>query len=313
MIGIITVTPLQLLIAKRVLSKYGNSDYLLLNINAHDSNPLRSKYHELAECAVCSDYLILDGTGLDNLKRVRKVIRRWKQIGITELLFASIDNVFVQYVLKTFAGLQFSTFDDGTVNIITGGIYHKKQKLPLKQHVLYYLLRQHRNQDWIKKNTKHHYTIFDIDNNIVENNRLKFISIIHKPDSLQSSSKLQQARVFIGFSQADGYIEAVDTVAPDYYIPHPMEKINLNFRNVVQTDLIAEEYIERLLEDYNYLEVYACGSTTLLNLCSERIARYVLDLHPGNNAWQKEYNSIAKSLGCRVLTMEDVRRGGPHG
>jgi len=310
MLGVVTVTPLQLMIAKRVIEHMGAKQFFLVNINAHDSKVLRRKFLDVAKLAIEAQYLTLNGTGWENYKKIFPVVTKWKAVGIDKLLFASIDNIFIQYIVRVLKGASIHTFDDGSVNIIPSGVYHKMPHLPLRQRMKYYLARGSRNQNWIRKKTKCHYTIFDVPQNIVDPARLHRIALFDQEFEQAVRSESQLVKVFLGFSQADDYTNIVRRIAPDYYLPHPMEKGFDEFDNVVYSDQIAEEFIGKLLLEYRRVAVYACGSTTLLNLASERLERYVVDLAEGESDWQIEFNRIARRLGCTILTRREVMNGG---
>lgn len=308
MLAIVTVTPLQLLIARGIVSLALPKEFVLANFNAHDSAVLRRQFKLLAEKSVNSEFLILNGSGIRNFLKVTALIRYWKTIKITELLVASIDNIFIQYVVKSFRDVVIRTFDDGSVNIVSSSIYYQRQPLPWRQRLIYSLLRGNCDQDWIKTKLVLHYSIFKGQENIVDQTRIEYVPLLIDSILPKIQVKKKCARVWIGFSDTkhEQYIRAVLAVSPDYYLPHPMEKVDHRVQNTVATDLLAEEFLGELLCNFDGIKVYACTSTALLNIQSPRIQRYVVDLHSGCSIWQLHYNKLASSLGCEILDVDSI-------
>lgn len=81
------------------------------------------------------------------------------------------------------------------------------------------------------------------------------------------------ARVFIGQEIQDSrmdtanYTQAVCIqLGIDYYLKHPRKPIDISYVNQVETDLLAEDFVFRLLAKYECVEVYHYYSTTALLL-----------------------------------------------
>lgn len=300
----ICVTPLQLFIARKVVQEQRITDYVLVNINPHDQQVTRNYFAQLAENAIESDYLVLNSRIIENYRKVSGVLRKWQKHRITSLYLASVDTVFAQYIIHRHPLAELYTFDDGSVNVLPSDIYHTKASLKIRQRTAYYLLRRHKDQDWIKLRIIKHFTIYQDMSNIVEAARLHNIDLFDDHYNLvpkEGASK--DIKVFLGFDLSPKYFSAVKTINPDIYLPHPMEKRTESWINYTSTNLIAEEFLVQLLENFKSIELYACNSSVLLNVKSPRIQKVVVDLYGNTSQLQKEYNQVATLMGCKVLSL----------
>lgn len=299
----ICVTPLQSFIARRVIREQGIRDYVLLNINPHDRQVTRNYFAQLAENAIESDYLILNSRIVGNYQKVSGVLRKWQKHRIVSLYLASIDSVFAQYIIHRHPSAALYTFDDGTVNVIASSIYHVKPPLQMKQRAAYFFLRRHKDQDWIKRCIVKHFTIYQDMPNIVEAARLHNIDLFNGHYNMVPEEGVNKGiSLFLGFDPSPKYFSAVKTINPDIYLPHPMEKRTESWINYTSTNLIAEEFLVQLLENFKSIELYACKSSVLLNVKSPRIQKVVVDLYDNTSQWQKEFNQLAILMGCRILS-----------
>ncbi|MBZ0159606.1 MAG: glycosyltransferase family 52 protein [bacterium] len=300
----ICVTPLQSFIARRVIQEQGITDYLVMNINPHDQQVTRNYFAQLAENAIEGDYLILNSRIVGNYKKVSGVLRKWQKYRIVSLYLASIDTVFAQCIIHRHPSAALYTFDDGSVNIIPSSIYHVKPTLQMKQHAAYFCLRRHKDQDWIKRRIIKHFTIYPGMANIVEATRLHNMDLFNGHYNMVPEEGVNKSiRVFLGFNLSPKYFSAVKTINPDIYLPHPMEKRTEPWINYTSTDLIAEEYLMQLLNNFKSIELYACNSSVLLNVRSQRIQKVVVDLYGNTSQLQKEYNEVATLMGCKILSL----------
>lgn len=299
----ICVTPLQSFIARKVIQEQRITDYVLVNLNPHDQQVTRHYFAQLAESAIESAYLVVNSRILGNYRKVREVLRKWQKYRITSLYLASIDTVFAQYIIHNNPSAALYTFDDGSVNVIPAGIYHTKGPLGIKQRSAYFLLRRHKDQDWIKRRIVQHFTIYQNMPNIVEVERLHYIDVFDGCyNRMPKEDANKSVTVFLGFELSPKYFSAVKTINPDIYLPHPMEKTTESWINYTGTNLIAEEFLVQLLDNFKSIELYACNSSVLLNVQSPRIQKFVVDLYGKTNQGQREFNRLAELMGCKILS-----------
>lgn len=299
----ICVTPLQSFIARKVIQEQRITDYVLVNLNPHDQQVTRHYFAQLAENAIESAYLVVNSRILGNYRKVREVLRKWQKYRITSLYLASIETVFAQYIIHNNPSAALYTFDDGYVNVIPSGIYHTKYPLGIKQRSAYFLLRRHKDQDWIKRRIVKHFTIYQNMPNIVEVERLHYMDVFDGYYNMMPKEGADKSiKVFLGFAHSPKYFSAVKTINPDIYLPHPMEKTTESWINYTGTNLIAEEFLVQLLDNFKSIELYACNSSVLLNVKSPRIQKFVVDLYGNTNQCQRELNRLAELMGCKILS-----------
>jgi N-acetyllactosaminide alpha-2,3-sialyltransferase len=304
----ICVTPLQLFIARALIQERNIDNYVLLNMNPHDSNVLRRHFEKCAAGALESDYLTTHARIWTSLVRLKKVLRKWAKYRVTAIYLASIDHVFSQYIIHKVPEAQIFTFDDGAVNIIASSLYHAKPSLGVRRAIPYLLLRGMKDQDWIKKKIVRHFTIYPSASNIVDRDRLQALDLFGSKHRTVTDGSGSQVKIFLGFDHSPRYADAVEMINPDIYLAHPMEKRPERYKGYVSTDLIAEEYIASLCAQYEEIHVYSCKSSVLLNLKDERIRRFVVDLYGNASQLQHEYNKLATTLGCCVIDFTKIEQ-----
>jgi len=305
----ICVTPLQLFIARALIQEQKIYNYVLLNMNLHDSKVLRRYFEKCAAGALENDYLTTNVRIWTSLARLKKVLRKWAKYRVTAIYLASIDHVFSQYIIHKVPEAQIFTFDDGAVNIIASSLYHAKPNLGVRRTIPHLLLRGMKDQDWIKKRIVTHFTVFPLEfPNIVEQTRLQFISLFESKNRAAKIGEGKTVKVFLGFNFSPNYLTAVNAIAPDIYLAHPMEKNPELYKGYREIDMIAEEYLPGLLTQYDTVDLYACNSTILLSLRDERINRFVVDLYGNASQLQQEYNKLATTLGCRIIDFTKIEQ-----
>lgn len=297
----ICVTPLQSFIAMQLIRRKRITDYVAVNINAHDNERTRSYFSKLAANSLESRYVLLDSGIYQNYFKVRGAVNSWKQYNISSIYLASIDTVFAQHIVSNHQLAKIYTFDDGSVNIVQSSILHEKSPLAAQQRIAYFFLRGHKDQDWIKSRIVRHFTLYENMPNIVEPERVEFIDLFGEHENMEREMLSERVKVFLGFDAASTYYSAVKYIAPDIYIPHPMEKRDQKWINYVSTDLLAEHYLSHLLERYVTIDLYACKSSALLNVINPRIRKFVVDLYGNQSQWQRDYNKLAMQMGCEIL------------
>lgn len=303
----VCLTPLQSAIARKIIEEQRITDYVLMNINPHDQPVTRHYFEKIAQGAIESDYVVANSRIFGNYQKISHVLGKWRRYRITDIYLAAIDGVWFQYVIHRHPDAKIYTFDDGVINLIAAGQYHTKTRLSQRHRIPYFLLRRHKDQDWIKRFIVKHFTIYKDVQNIVEAARLHHIALFDDIyDTPVREGAKKSVKVFVGFDLSPRYFSAVRTINPDIYLPHPMEHSSESWLNYVSTNLIAEEFLAGLLADFEFIELYACFSSVLLNVRSPRIQKFVVDLHSNTSEVQKEFNLLAGSMGCKILSFAET-------
>jgi len=296
----ICVTPLQLHIAANIIKLENIENYVLININPHDSLVLRNYFEIIAKGALQSDLLFMRSRLPGNYFMLKRALNKWEKYNITAIYASSISNVWVQHIINMYKSAKITSFDDGSVNLSKLGEFVVEKKLNVRQRIVYYLLRGRTRIGTTYTRISRHYTIYRDSDNIIPKDRCYFINVFKEVRT--ADPRFDKIKVFLGFVPNNAtYFQAVEWVNPDIYIPHPMEKARPPHVKCVETDLLAEMYILNLLNDYKQVDLYSCASTVLLNLNGPCIKKYVIDLWSGENDLQNEFNRLATTFGSNIL------------
>ncbi|HFI0747926.1 TPA: glycosyltransferase family 52 [Streptococcus suis] len=185
---------------------------------------------------------------------------------IDYLYVASLDSVPASIYLEFHPDTKIKTFDDGTASILKNGVFGTPGQYKTFQH-----LHPSWNQERIKASSLEHYTVFDVPSIIPA----PVVTRLSLPFEMEAGSDVKKplARVFIGQEIQDSrmdtanYTQAVCIqLSIDYYLKHPRKPIDISYVNQVETDLLAEDFVFRLLAKYECVEVYHYYSTTALLL-----------------------------------------------
>lgn len=199
--------------------------------------------------------------------------------------FASVDNVFIHFILSFIKFKKIITFDDGNANVIHNSMLYIDDRKWFKK-ILYKLFFCNYDLNKTLKLISKHYSIYSTDINIssnIVNFKLDF-NVIKKCGDL---NKLEVANVFLGtvYNDATTNIDKFMTdlgcflKATDFfYIPHPRDNKKY-FSNVTYLDgvEIAEHKIISLLSKYKRVNVFGFNSSAQLNIDHiDNINNYVL-------------------------------------
>lgn len=288
---LICLTPLQSLIARQIIVKVREKDaqaaFTLLYLTYFDNAKHQHYYNELAKICEQSAYVVLDNTTiagrLATFSRLKAQLQRlalWRQT-VDTLYLASIDVIFIQYVMSRLEFKQLVTFDDGTANIFSQSSYYFAKLSVLKRLFKQAVRIRYPTIESVKARSQRHYTIFADEKNIIE----PTIPLSLFPD--QSASTIDKPyiaqpitvkRLLLGqaldkFIGAEAYIDLVNMITNRYHIdafcPHPGEKIDFSeVLPVVKSDYIIEDYLLQQLQanpETSY-EIYTFMSTAVFSL-----------------------------------------------
>ena len=187
-----------------------------------------------------------------------------------KVFISSIDSILIHSILTSINFNSLFTFDDGTANIFPTSMFfvdHRGQK----ERVLSKLLCLKYDTESIKEISNKHYSIFHF-KNIIDN--VEYVPLIN----LQSLEKVNDKKykhisVLLGQPLYTEYSlnvnlfrNLVNEYNIDYYIPHPREKYIVSDVKYMNTNLIFEEYIINLLQEYEKVTVYTIYSSAVFSL-----------------------------------------------
>ncbi|EII6282559.1 hypothetical protein LHQ35_005347, partial [Escherichia coli] len=172
----ICVTPLQMLIAEKIIDKTRpvNIEIIVL---AYQKNDKYMHYIKRLE-KKCTNFTVLAVTPKNKLvtviafAKLHTILNKNMSKTYSEVYLSSIDNKYVQLIVSKLNYARLYTFDDGTANIIKSSAYYQEEKKTLKTNILRWIFGINKGLQEIKSEICKHYTIYPSVSNIVSNTEL---------------------------------------------------------------------------------------------------------------------------------------------
>ena len=286
---IMCVTPLQILIAEKIIQSRPTEDFDVIIFGLENNQKFNYYAEKLKKYAKAYWYShVVYKSSIYNLINFLKFIFQFSFNGFNKkydnYYLSSIDSRYFQYILskKTNSSSVF-TFDDGTANIVKTSIYYLRNLNDEKKNKIFKSLGIKYFQDDIKSMSKLHYTIYPQFENIIENT--KEIKLFLGQPYEEFDSNLS----------ADNIEKLMDQLNIDLYFPHPREKNNIKNVENVNTKKIFEDYIVDFLDRNEdcYLNIYTFMSSAALNVKSfDSINIYFIQTHTLINKYPDFFNML---------------------
>lgn len=312
---IMCVTPLQMLIAEKIIELNSDESFDLLVLALIDNEKYKHYYHRLKQKCINSLYIVRK----TRLRGFTDYIKELKDNGLSiqyqNVYLASIDSRHFQYIVSKNKSANLYTFDDGTANIIPSDAYYLNSKPKLLKRIVWRFFGLKYYMKDLKNLSILHYTIYKDIPNIIENK--EYLPLF--PDNNNNNNNNSDTHIvsfYLGQPLTDiskgfdfSYVESnISKLEIDYYYPHPRESVypKGNYQ-LVESPLIFEDYIvEFLVNNPNTnIEVFSFISTALLNIMSlDRVSvNYIHDakifeLH------QDFYNLAYDSFGVNHIDLD---------
>ncbi|MFW2176553.1 MULTISPECIES: glycosyltransferase family 52 [unclassified Moraxella] len=321
---IICITPLQVLIAKRIIetNQINNSQSAFIGLYLpYGDNPKHHHYYQqLAKVCQQSAFIELKnqtwGERFATLNRLKTTLQQfgiWQQ-PIEGAYLASLDVLFLQYVISKVKFSKLYTFDDGTANIFPNSTYFNPlpKSLPMR---LFKKLVGIRYPDIpsILAKTARHYTIFPHEKNLVEN--IQVIELLTQNSENTAVETNQVKRLILGqaidnFVGETVYHEVVDKLIRDYqteyFCPHPRENLDFSDKmTVIHSEKIIEDYLsdELTANPHCRYELYTFMSTAVFTLRDfPRVDIFIVYNQPLYQRFSEAYEFLAE----KGFTMIDL-------
>lgn len=271
---IICHTPLQVIIAERIIDLHPNEQFYGILFTSNMNSKFDYYFKRLSKRCLVFDYFIYSQglfKNFDTFFNLYKLKNKLSKYNFNKIILASIDNLLCQTLLSNDNFDRLETFDDGTANIYKKSIFFMNEKYTFIQLIARWLLGVSYNLQKIKSNSSLHYTIYDMEN-IIDN--LQSLSLYSFIENNSEKSELKKIRIFLGqpINELGITIDILNGILEkyqiNYYFPHPREinkEINIEY---IDTHLIFEDYIyQQVKENPSYIyEIYSICSTASLNV-----------------------------------------------
>ena len=287
---IMCVTPLQLLIAEKIIQSKPDELFDLVLIALQDNEKYRYYFQRVGK--ICQKKLFIP-RGRREITSLFSLINGMQQKKIktsyTGIYLASIDSRLLQYIISKNINADIFTFDDGVANIIPKGHYYSDGMQGSIKKLIWKILGVRYTSQEIRNQSKLHFTIYKDVPNIVKNT--KYISLINNVscpdhDTMTNNNLI----IFLGqplfeidpIFTNEYVLKIIKEIKIDFYFPHPREVdiVKGNFE-IIKTNYIFEDYISKFLDDNPniHLTVISFISSALINVSSlSRVnVKYIYD------------------------------------
>lgn len=301
----ICLTPLQTLIAKKIIEKHQLS-YDILCLSYNENEKFNYYFHLIGEK---SDhfyrYVVKSvskfGRFVELLKFKKFIKNNLKKNTYENVFFASVDNIFCHLVLSLIGKTNIYTFDDGTANIFKGSIFFKNKESSQLQVLISKVVGNSYDLQIVKSETKLHYTIYPMMDNIVKNTQALsiFDNSTHVSDKV---IKIYLGQPLENFNMKDTskIFEYLKSKSISNYFPHPREIKKEEGFHYLETPLIFEDYIILLLKDGYFVEIYTVLSSVALNLVNTKNVKAFILLESQLIPHYQDLYNLFHDVGCKI-------------
>ncbi len=228
-----------------------------------------------------------------------------KKNNYKNIYLASIDNLLFKKILKINPKSDIYTFDDGTANIFKDSEYFKPESI--KKLIFFLKFFNLPNKKNIIKKTNLHYTIFDKFENIVPQEKTKFISIFQHKNKYYNKNNIsffigQPFHEYLEKNQLSILKKYLKEVKIDYYVLHPRETAPLleNINILDKENEIAEIAIIKKSEKNKPL-IISAFSTVLFNIDKAVADKIYLSISESEE--ESKRIKLIKKTGCKIIKL----------
>lgn len=291
---IICYTPLQVVIAEKIMDLYPNESFFGVMIHSVNNAKFEHYKQRLKNRSVdfFSHHQKTDRWGL--LAQTLSLKHHFSGKRFDKVFLASINDLQIQTLLSHIQFNHLFTFDDGTANIEKSSCFYIDEPNTLIRRCANYLLGNRLNLRKIKALSQGHYTIYPTFPNIIEHTiELKLID----PSPYEMVENSEITHILLGqpiYLSAEKNIALAQNVIArfgiDQYLPHPREQYRLENIEYLDTPLIFEDYICQQAQHKKY-RVYTYFSSAVLNVLNlSNIEVVILRVNTENPAFEACYD-----------------------
>lgn len=251
---IIATTPLQAKIAQHIKGFYPDQDFVSLYVS-----PVKNARQE--HYAKNFDHVHYPQDAEDLAQICQELAGDYDTI-----FYASFDNSLILDLVASSNYQHLMSFDDGYADIYPLGMY----ALPLQPIQVGPLgLTRDDLIEWTEK----HYTLYRSDYHVVAREKLVYLEhFFDLPQAPVSNGKTVKVLLGQKFSEEDDQISIrfistyAKALAIDLYLPHPKETFTIPNVTYLETELIFEDVLAQLFQEYEFVQVYHFTSSVSLHL-----------------------------------------------
>lgn len=303
---LVCLTPLQMLIASKIIDR-NPASYDVLCLSYNENKKYDYYFNDISQkCDLSWRFLVRSKSKIYRIFdffRFNSFLSKLSNKKYNTIYLASIDNPFFHILLSKISKNNIATFDDGTANIYKGSSYYNYENKGKFQNLILKFLGSIYNTKRVVDESFEHYSIYNNYSNIIEN--VNFISLFKENENLVKKGKV---KIFLGQPLKDikdinveKILTFVESLKVDYYFPHPREIEKYKNFIYIDSSLIFEDYILKLLGDGYFVEVYTVLSTAALNVASLKNIRVKVLCEKDLNINYFQFYEIFKNIDCDVI------------
>ncbi|EHU2954157.1 glycosyltransferase family 52 [Acinetobacter baumannii] len=303
---LICLTPLQMLIASKIVEQ-NPASYDVLCLSYNENEKYDYYFNQLAQkCDSSWRFLVRSKSKIYRIfdfLRFSYFLSKLSEKKYNTIYLASIDNPFFHILLSKLSKNNIATFDDGTANIYKGSNYYNYKKKGRVQNLTLKLLGNIYTTQKVVDGSFKHYSIYNNYSNIIGN--VSFISLFEENENVVKKGRV---KIFLGQPlkdikgiNAEKILNFVESLKVDYYFPHPREVEKYTNFEYIDSSLIFEDYVLKLLKDGYFVEVYTVLSTAALNVASLKNVRVKVLCEKNLNINYFQFYELFKNIDCDVI------------
>lgn len=305
---IICCTPLQVLIAEKIIEKYPEKNFFGVMLHTVE-NPkfIHYKLRLQQKCKGGFFSLLQHNDRWNLFKEIIYLKKVFSHQNFERVFVANITELHIQFLLSAIKFEQLNTFDDGTVNIVKNSPFLQDDPNTFVRKAINFTLGNRFSTAKLRNLSNKHYTIYpNLPNIISQTEPVVFFEANHQQVSAELPVNILLGQPVyaddsLNIALAEQVIKQFNIQA---YFPHPREKYRLNNVEYIDTPLIFEDYI---LSEFSNKKcrVYTYFSSVILNLMdkSPNIEMVALKIDTKDPAFNATYD-LFEELGISII---DIR------
>lgn len=320
---IICMTPLQVLIARKIIELNNDQTFVSIYLTYIDNKKHRYYYQLLSGISCNSTFVFLENNTIrERLLTFSRIVKAYNELDLFRLpienvYLSSIDTMFVQYILSKIKFKKLFTFDDGTANVFADSEYFVQKSQSLSKLVFkrFFRIRFNTIED-VKKEVSKHYSIYPNEKNIIEN--VETISLFDGITYNSRHSDFKVKKIVLGqalnilISQKD-YVNIINNISKflgvDYFFPHPEEDLDFNHLfKTIDTHLVIEDYLINELQSNSDIkfELYTFFSSSILSLVKlDRVSVNIVYSKVLMDEFSSSYDFLA-TRGFNLINLDEL-------
>lgn len=313
----ICFTPLQTLIASRIISESNNEGGFLYYHAYYPSDKNKFYFLKLASNdKIVQSQFLSDEFNIAYLLKLKSIFKNKK---FNRIFLASLDNQIAHYILSFCYFNELITFDDGSANINKKSLYYLNSNPKLLKKITHKLLGRKFYLDDVIKASKLHYTIFNGFENITSN-----VSYLNIYDAIQNSTPLQNrsCTVILGTVYREVFNSEVDSKVvqqkiisimndnvPCYYIPHPRENDDIPVKRYPDELLVFEDIMIDLVKKFDSINVFGFASSSQISILNLKNINCTVFYSDDLLESVKNLTGLLSGKGAKVLNLDKYKTG----